>query len=186
MPISHNTRLYSVKDAKIYPMTADPEGGSPTYGSAIDLPYIREVGFDGDVATAEMRGDNGKSMKESTYGGATLSLEWGKLSLDAQAAIMGGTVTDAGTTPNQTATLAHKTTDALGHWKFEAQVGKGDIVGGDVHLICYKCIASGFATLGFTNEDFEAQTVEATCEGRIADDKDWDVVIYETLTALSA
>jgi hypothetical protein len=186
MPISHDMRLFSVSDAKVYELTADPVGGPATYGAAIDLPFIRAVGFDGDVTTAEMRGDNGKRMRESTYGGATLALEWGKLSLDATRMMLGSTVTDAGTTPNQTATLAHKTTDILKHWKFEAKVGKADIVGGGVKLVAFKCIVSGFPNFGFNNEEFSGQSVAAACEGRIADDKDWDLVGLETDVALPA
>lgn len=186
MPIPHETRLYSVSDAKVYEMTADPAGGTATYGAAIDLPFIRTVGFGGDITTAEMRGDNGKSMKESTYAGATLTLEWGKLSLDATKMMLGSTNTDAGTTPNQTATLVHKTTDILKHWKFEGKVAKADTVGGGVKLVCYKCIIAGFPELGLNNEEFSGQGVEAACEGRIADDKDWDLVLTETDVALPA
>lgn len=188
MTISHVSKLYAVEDAKIYELTADPAGGSPTYGAAIDIPGVKTVGIGGSVNNTTLRGDNSMLDSFSVLESVEVSMEWAKISLDAQALMLGGTVTDTGTTPNELATMARARTDRLKYFKLEAKTPADgvDPVGGDAHLVFYKCILSGFPESGLAEEDFQTQSVSLMAVPLISDDAWWDVVINETAAALSA
>lgn len=188
MPISHTSKLYAVEDAKIYELTADPDGGAPTYGAAIDIPGIKVVGIGGSVNSTTLRGDNSLLDSFSVLENVEVSMEWAKVSIDAQAIMLGGTATDGGTTPNETATFARLRTDRLKYFKLEAKTPADgvDPVGGDAHLIFHKCILSGFPESGLAEEDFQTQSVSIMSVPLISNDKWWDVVINETAAALSA
>lgn len=188
MPISHTTKLYAVEDAKIYELTGDPSGGAPTYGAAIDVPGIKVVGIGGSVNNTTLRGDNSLLDSFSVLENVEVSMEWAKLSLDAQAIMLGGTVTDSGTTPNQLATYARARTDKLKYFKIEAKtpVDGVDPVGGAAVLKFYKCIISGFPEGGLAEEDFQTQSVEIMSMPLISNNAWWDVIIQETSAALSA
>lgn len=188
MPISHVSKLYAVEDAKIYELTADPAGGSPSYDDAIDIPGIKVVGIGGSVNSTTLRGDNSLLDSFSVLENVELSMEWAKINLDAQAIMLGGTVTDGGTTPNETATFARARTDRLKYFKLEAKTPADgvDPVGGDAHLVFYKCILAGFPEGGLAEEDFQTQSVSIMAVPLISDDAWWDIVINETATTLSA
>lgn len=188
MPISHISKLYAVEDAKIYQLTADPAGGAPTYGAAIDMPGIKVVGIGGSVNSTTLRGDNSLLDSFSVLENVEVSMEWAKINLDAQAIMLGGTVTDSGTTPNQLATYARTRTDKLKYFKLEAKTPTDgvDPVGGDAQLKFYKCVVSGFPEGGLAEEDFQTQSVAIMSVPLISNNAWWDVIIRETAGTLSA
>lgn len=187
MPISHITKMFAVQDAKIAPMTADPPGGTATYGTIIDLPGIKSVGMSFDIENKQLRGDNSLLDENSILTGLSLSVEWAKLSLDIQAALLGGTVTDGGTGTTETATFARLGTNSLAYFKFEAKTPTDgvDTIGGDAHLVVYKCILSGFGSLGFAEEDYQTLSADFRGSPRLADSKWWDFVLNETAAAIA-
>lgn len=188
MPISHVSKLYAVEDAKIYELTSDPDGGAPAYGAAIDMPGIKVVGIGGSVNNSTLRGDNSLLDSFSVLENVEVSMEWAKINLDAQAIMLGGTVTDSGTTPDQLATFARARTDKLKYFKLEAKtpVDGVDMVGGAAALKFYKCILSGFPEGGLAEEDFQTQSVTLMSVPLISNDAWWDVILQETSAALSA
>jgi hypothetical protein len=187
MPLSHVTKVFGVNDAKIAKLTADPAGGTATYGTSIDVPGIKSVTIAGDISTVDLRGDHTLLDSDSTLQNITLSFEYAKLSLDALVVWLGGAVTDSGTTPDQMAKLALLGTDTLlgNHWKFEAKTVSADTPGGDVHLVLYKCKLASFPELGTAEEDYLTFTVEARAVPRLADSKWIDVELRETVAALA-
>ena len=187
MPLSHVTKVFGVNDAKIAKLTADPAGGSATYATSVDVPGIKSVSISGDINTVDLRGDHTLLDSDSTLQNITLTFEYAKLSLDALVVWLGGTVSDSGTTPNQIAKLAMLGTDTLlgNHWKFEAKTVSADTVGGDVHLVLYKCKLTSFPELGTAEEDYQTFTVEARAVPRLADSKWIDVEARETVAALA-
>ena len=104
MPLSHETITFDVVDCKVYPLTADSVGASPTYGAAVDVPGIQAVSLDMNIVSQELKGDATIIDKRSKLESFKCTLKHAKTSLDVLAKLIGGTVVDAGSTPNQTAT----------------------------------------------------------------------------------
>lgn len=187
MPLSHVTKVFGVNDAKIAKLTADPAGGSATYATSVDVPGIKSVTISGEITTVDLRGDHTLLDSDSTLQNVTVGFEYAKLSLDALVVWLGGTVSDSGTTPDQIAKLAMLGTDTLlaNYWKFEAKTVSADTVGGDVHLVLYKCKLTSFPELGTAEEDYQTFSVEARAVPRLADSKWIDIEARETIAALA-
>lgn len=186
MPLSPVTKLYAVEDCKISKITADPAGGTTTYGTAIDVPGIKEVGIGGDISSVELRGDNTLLDSNSTFTKGTVSISHAKLSTAVLAVILGGTVTDSGTTPNQTSSYVRSNTESLNYFKIEAKTpaGGADAVTGDVHFILHKCILTSFPDIGLAEEDYKIVSFEATAMPLISNG-DWiEIVNNETAVAI--
>lgn len=186
MPITHVTKVYAVEDAKIAKLTADPSGGSATYATSIDVPGIKEIGVTPEVNSVELRGDNVQLDADSNLIGLTLSVVHAKLHLDVLAVLIGGTVTDAGTTPNQTATYDRITTDSFNYFRLEGKTPTNgvDVVGGDVKLSFWKCKLTSI-DLGFAEEDYRTVSFEARGVYRLADNKLFAIALRETAAALT-
>lgn len=185
MAISHITKTYGVQDAKIAKLTADPSGGSATYATAIDVPGVKSITLSGNVANKELRGDNGLLDSDSTLTNVTGTINYAKADLDIMAALLGATVTDSGSGSTEVAKMAMARGDELGNFKIEAVAAKSDQVAGDVHLVLYKCVITGFPFTGFAEEDYATQSLPFATMPRLADDKWIDVVINETAAAIS-
>lgn len=186
MALSHVTKLFAVKDAKIAKLTADPAGGTTTYATAVDVPGIRTVGISGDVNTTELRGDQVLLDSDTTLSNITVSFEYAKMSLDVFVATLGGAVADSGSGSTEVATYSLLGTDTLfTPFKFEAQVVSVDTPGGDAHLVLYRCKLSSFPQLGTELDDYQTFSLEATASPRLSDSKWIDVVLNETAAAIS-
>lgn len=187
MPLSHISKAFAVVDAKIAPLTADPSGGAATYGALVDVPGIKSVSIGGDISTVELRGDNQLLDANSTLTSISLEFEYAKLSLDALDVLVGGTVVDAGVTPNQTANYTLLGTDTLGYFRFLAKTptAGGDAVTGDVQFELYKCILSGFPEMGMAEEEYQTFTVSAIALPRLSDQKWLRTAFQETASVLA-
>ncbi|MFF9205144.1 phage tail protein [Streptomyces sp. NPDC014986] len=187
MPISRVTKLYAVEDAKIFPLLSDPEGGAPSYGAGIDVPAIKAMEISGDVETKELRGDNRLQDVESALSNVTVAFPHGKLSLDAMAALMLSTVTDAGTTPNQSTEWEMADDVRLLPFKLvgKTPTGGADQLGGDVHFTLHKCVLSSFPGLGLAEEDYRTIEPEARAVPLISTGKWLTVRINETAAAIA-
>lgn len=186
MALSHVSKLYAVTDAKIKKITADPAGGTTTFAAAQDIPGIKSVSIDGDINSVELRGDNTLLDTNALLSSLTLTFNFAKLNLDALIAMLGGTVTDAGTTPNQIATMRLANTDSFSYFQFEAKTptAGADTVTGDAHIVVYKCMLSGFPQLGMAEEDYQTFSVQAKAVARLSDNRWLDIVLNETATAI--
>ncbi len=182
--LSHVTKLFSIQDCKITPLTADPVGGTATYAAqSIDVPGIQVLTVSGSIQSKTLRGDNKLLDTESFIDGVTASAEHARLSLDALAAILGGTVTDSGTTPAQKATWGLTGANAvLPYFKVEGVTppNGSDFIGGDVHVVLYKCQLSKFPDLGFQGDDYRITKFEVSSVPLASTDKWMDYVINET------
>lgn len=188
MALSHVSKLFAVTDAKVYAVTADPSGGATTYGAAIDVPGIKSVTISGNIDTKELRGDNTLLDTNSVLTNITVDFEYAKLNLDAVAAMIGGAVTDSGSTPNAVATYRLTNTNTFSYFKLEAKTptAGSDSVTGDAHIVLYKCMLSSFPELGMAEEDYQTFKASAVAVGRASDGRWIDVVFNETAAALSA
>jgi hypothetical protein len=188
MPISRVSKIYSVQDAKISPLTADPDGGAATYGTPLDVPGIQEMAITGEVEVKTLRGDNRKLDTNSAISNIQVSVTHAKVSLDVLAAIVGGAVTDSGTTPAQIATWDLSGDNAnLPPFKLEGVTPPNgtDIVGGDLHWILHKLTLSAFPDVGFANEDYRTISFTADASPLLSNGLWLSAVINETATAIA-
>jgi hypothetical protein len=186
MPISRVTKLYAVEDAKIAPLLADPEGGTPSYGAGIDVPGIKSMEISGDVEVKELRGDNRLLDSDSSLSNVTVAFPHAKLSLDVLAALLGGDVTDSGTTPAQATEWELLDNAKPLPFKLIGKTPSGgsDQIGGDVHFTLWKCILSSFPGVGLAEEDYRTIENEARAVPLISTGKWISVRINETAVAI--
>lgn len=185
MPVTHTSKVFAVKDAKIAKLTADVSGAAPTFGASIDVPGIKSVTIGGDITTAELRGDNTRLDYAAVLSGISLTFEYAKLSLDALGVFLGSTVTDTGVSPAQIATLGVKPSDQFSYFKFTAVAAGADPIAGDVMITIYKAILTEFPEMGFAEEDYQLFTVGAQAVPVLGTGNAWlDVSIRETSAVL--
>lgn len=188
MPISRISKLYSVQDAKISPLTADPAGGAAVYGTALDVPGIQEMAITGEVEVKTLRGDNVKLATNAAISNIQVAVTHAKVSLDVLAAIVGGAVTDSGTTPAQKSVWDLSANNAnLPPFKLEGVTPPNgvDIVGGDLHWILHNLTLSAFPDLGFANEDFRVISFTADASPLLSTGKWISAVLNETAVAIA-
>jgi hypothetical protein len=187
MALNHVSKVFAVKDAKVRKILTDPAGGSTTKGTSYDVPGIKTVTISGDVNGVELRGDNQRLDYQAILTGIKVEFEYAKLSLDILGVVLGPTVTDSGTTPNQISTLALTgANSAFAYFEFEAQAVGADTIGGDASMILYKCILDSFPDgLGMAEEDYATYKMSAQAMPRLSDQKWIDVVLHETAVALA-
>lgn len=183
---SHITKVFAAKDAAIFPLTADPAGGSPTYGTALDIPGIKTVQISGDINTVELRGDNRLMDAQSSLTNVTVSIEFAKLSLDLLAAFFSNTVVDSGVTPAQKSVWDLLGSSELGYVGLDAQAVGADTIGGDVHFSLTKMVLSSFPEMGLEEEDYKSHTVEFTAMPLNSTGKWLTTAINETAVAVAA
>ncbi|MEE4491616.1 phage tail protein [Streptomyces sp. BE230] len=189
MPLQRFTRMYGIKDAKISALLTDPAASTPTYGPAIDVPGIKTFEITGEIEVKTLRGDNQKLASMSALTNVQVAITHAKMSLDVLTAIIGGAVTDAGTTPAQTSTWDLKgATATFPAFKLEGVTPPNgiDLIGGDVHVVMHKLTCSAFPDLGFAEEDFRIASFTADADPLISNDKWLSVVINETAVAIGA
>lgn len=190
MPITHETVVFDVHDAKVYPLLTDIAGASPTYGAAIDVPGIAEVSLDPNIVTAELKGDARVIAKKGRTDRLNFSATYGKLDLDVLQVILGGSVTDAGTGAAETATYRLASPAPLPYFKITFQIQDVEEGIGDVTVVVYKAQLTGGTLLGSSTDNFGQPTFDAegialngdlgAATGVMAD---W--ILHETLTPIT-
>lgn len=99
----HSTHIFDVEDCMVWPLQSDTGAASPTYGTAIDVPGIAEVGVDPEFVSAALKGDSRIIDRKARIDGLTWSLTYGKVSLDLNQIIYGGYLEDFGSGSNEVA-----------------------------------------------------------------------------------
>jgi hypothetical protein len=188
MPIATQTKVLELKDAKIAPLTADPSGGSATYGASVDIPGILKLDLSPNAVTKELRGDNVLMDIYSKVESVGVAITNAILPLDVLKLLMGGAVTASGTTPNQKQTYDLAGADLPGYVKIEGQALYVDTGIGDVHVIFHKCKATVPPKWSFADNSGDFVQVTATLTAiplQATGNKLMSVVLNETATAIS-
>lgn len=184
MTVPTGVITHGVKDCKIFPITAD--GTTYTCGTGIDLPVISmEYSFEMDEK--ELRQDNETTDVYTETKKIPIKLTSGTLSLDAAAALFGGTVTSS-----------------VGIQSYGSKLGKvdnyvqlaflidytGTLSGAaDAHLHFIKCKVTDWS---FKGNDGEYGDVSISLTGinpkcqTVNDGKSWVAKFNETASALTA
>lgn len=187
MPLQRFTRTYGIKDAKVSPLLTDPASGTPTYGTAIDVPGIKTFEVSGEIEVKTLRGDNQKLATNSAVTNIQVAITHAKVSLDVLTAILGGTVTDSGTTPAQKSVWDLTGAGAtMPPFKLEGVTPPNgiDIVGGDMHVVIHKLTLSAFPDLGFAEEDYRIASFTADADPLLSNDKWLSITLNETAAAI--
>lgn len=186
MPITHTHKLYSTADAQVSKLLTDPAGGSATYGALTDVPGIKTVGLGFELNTVSLTGDNKELETDTTLRAVTVAFSHAKVSYDALAVFLGGTVTDSGTTPAQIARFRRLGADVLPYFKFEAKTPTSgvDTIGGDAHIVVYKGKVTDYS-IPFAEQDYAIMTGTFRGVARISDDLFWDILTNETSLAIA-
>lgn len=183
MTLSHFTKVYGSKKASIAALLTDPAGGSATYAASTVVPGIQQVAISGTVDSKELRGDNTLLDSDAVLHRIDVTIDWAKFNFDILATILGWTVVDAGTTPNQTVTADLVSPVSLGYFKLDVQAVTSDVIGGDIHFILPKLKISSFPDMGTAQEDYRLQKVQAIAVPLISTSKWITVQAHETAAA---
>lgn len=159
MAISHKTALLGVDDLKIFPITNDSED-SYTVSDGIDVPGVRQISLTFEIDQKELTGDEKTLAVSSKIKSITFNSEYAELSLDVLAALSGGAVSTSGTGDTETASFSFSDGDLPSYFQLQAKInGTDSIVGGDCHIIIYKCKASAIPING-VQSDFATYTFD--------------------------
>lgn len=186
MPISPVTKVFAAKDAKLWPLTADPAGGSPTYGTGIDVPGLKTVAITGSVNNVELRGDNGRLDSASSMGGIQVALNFAKLSHDILSAVFAAVAASSGTTPNQKSVWTLLGTSGFNYVGMTCQSVGADTITGDVQFAAYKLMIDEFPEMGLEEEDYKLSSLSFAASPLLANGKWVGSTLNETTAALAA
>lgn len=128
---------YGLRDVQFRPISS----AGVVSTTAIDLPVARTLSFSETEDFEELRGDDRVQASHGSGPTCEWDLESGGISLEAYAAMAGGTVTASGTTPAQKKTFNKKVTQARPYLQIEGQAISDN--GGDMHGLIYRAKADG-------------------------------------------
>lgn len=178
---------HELKDAAIYPLTAD--GAALTYGSKVDIPGAIVIELSpGEVRSVTLQGDAKIHDIHSKVLSYRVRVRMSSIDADVFAAITGGTAATSGTTPNTTASFTAKGADLPGYFKVAGLSTKakdfGSENGANDGLTLYKCKMVSPPVYAKSNDGLDVSW-EAVAIPTTYDDKIKDEVFYETAATLS-
>jgi hypothetical protein len=179
MTMPQGTSLpYGLRDVKIVPYSEAGVKGTP-----IDLPNARTFSFSENEEFQELRGDDRVVASRGQGSTVDWELESGGISLEAYAAINGGTVTVTGVSPAEVKTYSKKTTDAKPRFGIEGQALSES--GGDFHCVLTNCKATDGIEGELSDGEFWLTSASGTALGDPSTDLLYEFVQNETATAIS-
>lgn len=164
MALAKTSGLFGVQDCQIAPITTDATGSAVVYGTALDVPGIKSLKWDLNVKEVENRGDEQILDVENNVEYVDISWENAEVSLDALAAINGGTVTTTGTADTEKNAYLFAGTQTSGYFKLLAKPKRGYTDAGvkDVLLEVFKVrgtLSVNFAGEGYASCSFKGKGI---------------------------
>lgn len=159
MPVSRQTVVFDVNDAKVYPLLTDIVGAAPTYGPGFDVPGITEVKVDPNLVTAELKGDARVIAKRGRTDRYNFSGTYSKLDFNVLTAIQGGAITDV-TTPARV-TMRSASPARLPYFKLSFAIEDTDEGLGTLQVVMYKCQITGGSLIGSSSDNFGQPSFDA-------------------------
>ena len=161
MALTHFTREFGINDAAVFKLTSDSAGSAPTYASKVDVPGAKALLATLGITIKKLRGDFAVLAADAIVDGVDGSLKWGRHGFDLYSALTTAAVSDSGSTPNQKTIVTFSGTDVVNSVKIEGQTKQVDYVGGDAHIVLYKC-TPGSIPFGFAEDDYQEQSLDFT------------------------
>ncbi len=159
MTLPHVTRNFGCNDGAVYKLNTDVSGTAPTYGTKVDVVGVKSLETTLATDTKTLRGDNTLLSADSVLKEISGKLEYAKHNFDVWTALTSALTTDSGTTPNQSSTMTITQTTLPAFFKTEVQSKQVDYVGGDIHVVLWKCMPGNLPT-GFMEEDYRIQSTD--------------------------
>lgn len=178
MPLTNTPLPFGLRDVQIKVMTP----GSETLGASIDFPNSRTFSFSETTDSEELRGDDGVVAVHDLGSGVDWELEGGGISLEAVAAMYGGTIASSGVAPNQVKTYTKLDNDVRPYFQVEGQAISDS--GGDFHVTLFKAKATGELSGELADGSFWLTGASGRAIGRQSDRKLYEFVQNETVTAI--
>lgn len=185
MPLSPVTRVFGVKELKIYPLLTDPVGGPATYGTGLPMTGAVSLTLNGTIESKYLKGDSVILDGDAVWDELVGTLEYRKLSLDVMQALLSTVEVTAGTTPNQTVAYTIKSTDTLKMFRIDGRALAADYPSGDVLFSLPKCKLTDVPTMGFKEKDYQTSAFNFMILPRYADSVWMTVTLRETAAALT-
>lgn len=129
---------YGMREIMLTPIT---NSVTEALGTSVELDAARTMSFSEAEEFNTLRGNDQNLRTRGSGPSVSWELEAGGYKADAVKVIYGHKLTDAGTTPNQTRTLRRIATQSRPYFKAEGKALSDS--GGDVHVILYRCRATG-------------------------------------------
>jgi hypothetical protein len=169
----YGEKPFGIRDIKL-----TPYGG----GTQVDLPNEREMSFNEELVSGELRGGGMTVAAVSEVDKVAFDLEAGGISLEAYALMSGRTATESGSTPNRTNTLSGSGADRYPYFKvYGKSLGDGD---DDVHVKLYKCKLTNGIQGSLQDGEFWVTQCSGICVHDADEGKIWDIVQNETAADL--
>lgn len=173
---------YGLREVVITPYT---DAAATTLGTPVKLPNSRTFSFAETEEFEELRGDDRLVATKGAGPQVEWELEGGGVSLEAVAAMYGGSVVESGIAPNKVKTLSKLVTDERPYFKVEGRAISD--TGGDLHIVVYKCKATDnlegeLADGSFFLTGASGAGLAATLVGK--EDIVWEFVQNETATEI--
>lgn len=186
MPAPRRTFQFGLADVKITPMLTDPEDGTATYGTSVDLPGVQELTLEIATEKKSLRGDNRILDVRYVISGVSGKLALAKVSLDVLAAAYGGTVTDSGTGTDEVAEWDLTGLSVPELLKIEGVTVAGDAIGGNSKITVHKAILGKTSGLGAKDGDYQTPSFDFDAVPLLATGKKWVTLgVYETAETLA-
>lgn len=188
MPIAHESVLFDIHDVKVFPLTSDLAGGSPVYGSAVDVYGAAEASLDPNLVTAELKGDAKVIAKRGKVDRMKSSITYGRLSIDVLTVILAATASDPSASKARARFLAGQ---ALPYFGMMFRISDADNLIEDVLVRLYKCQVTGGTLLGqstdnFGQPSFDVEAIGLDCAGTANfEDLMLDVDFYNVVTPIT-
>jgi hypothetical protein len=185
MPLTAVTRVFGVKEMKIYALLTDPVGGPATYGTGVPLTGATKLTLNGTIDSKWLKGDSALLDGDAVWDQLEGTVEYRKLSLDAMQIFLSTVEVTAGTTPNQTVTYGIKSTDTLKTFRIDGRALAADYPSGDVLFSLPKCKLMDVPTMGLMEKDYQVSAFNFMILPRYADSAWMTVTLRETSAALT-
>lgn len=166
MALAETPLPFGLRDVKIYPLVGEVPG------TGVDLPNARTFSFTEASDSEELRGDDGVVAIHDLGSAVEWELEAGGLSFEAIAALYGGTITESGTTPNESKTYAKADTAVRPYVSVVGHVISDS--GGAIQCVLHKAKATGELSGEFGDGQFFLTGASGRAIGR-----DSDRLMYE-------
>ena len=180
MPLDTVTQVFAVQHAQVAPVLTDNAGAAVTHGTWVDVPGIKKLELTGTMTKKTLRGDNRLITQRVLLDELTCTFDHAKLSLDVLVVMLGGTVTQSGTTPDQLATWSLLKTAVPLQFGLTGISASSDSPTGAVRFRMPVCSLSKYPDMGLAEEDFRIVSAEMSVLPPNGLDEWLDVVIEET------
>jgi len=174
---------YGLRDLELKPITAV---ATETLGTLVDIPAARVFEFTESEEYTDLRGDDKTITTRGKGATGQWNLESGGYSADVVKAIVGGVLTDSGTTPSQKRVLVKKVSDQRPWFHVEGQVIVDS--GGDLHAVVHRCRCTSDVKWSFKDGEWVLTNVSGIFLPSLASatlDELYQIIYNETAAAIT-